>query len=92
MAGFESGRFDELDPVERMFVALPFRHAEDVEMQKRGVALAVADALKARGVPYVFATGYGERGLPDAHRGHAVLQKPFQQDALEKALNTMLAG
>jgi uncharacterized protein (DUF924 family) len=46
-AGFDSGRFDELDPIERMFGALPFRHAEDVESQKRGVALAVQDALHA---------------------------------------------
>ena len=30
-----------------MFAALPFRHAEDVESQKRGVALAVTDALNA---------------------------------------------
>jgi|RhiMethySRZTD1v2_1073278.scaffolds.fasta_scaffold06496_9 uncharacterized protein (DUF924 family) len=44
-AGFDSGRFDELDAIERMFVALPFRHTEDVEAQKRGVALAVSDAL-----------------------------------------------
>ena len=46
-AGFDSGSFDEFDPVERMFAALPFRHAEDVEAQKRGVVLAVKDALTA---------------------------------------------
>jgi uncharacterized protein (DUF924 family) len=44
-AGFEAGRFDELDSVERFFAALPFRHAEALEPQKRGVALAVTDAL-----------------------------------------------
>lgn len=44
-AGFDSGLFDALDPIERMFAALPFRHAEEVEAQKRGVALAVSDAL-----------------------------------------------
>ena len=44
--GFDTGRFDELDAIERMFAALPFRHAEDVESQKRGVALAVEDALR----------------------------------------------
>jgi len=44
-AGFDAGRFDALDPLERMFAALPFRHAEDVESQKRAVALAVTDAL-----------------------------------------------
>jgi uncharacterized protein (DUF924 family) len=43
--GFDSGRFDELDVIERMFAALPFRHAEDIAAQKRGVALAVQDAL-----------------------------------------------
>lgn len=45
--GFDRGRFSDLDAVERMFLALPFRHAEDVEAQKRGVALAVTDALTA---------------------------------------------
>jgi uncharacterized protein (DUF924 family) len=43
--GFTSGRFDQLDAIERMFAALPFRHAEEVEAQKRGVELAVKDAL-----------------------------------------------
>jgi uncharacterized protein (DUF924 family) len=46
-SGFESGRFADLDVIERLFAALPFRHAEDVESQKRGVALAVQDALTA---------------------------------------------
>jgi uncharacterized protein (DUF924 family) len=44
-AGFDAGHFDAFDPVERMFAALPFRHAEDLASQKRGVALAVTDAL-----------------------------------------------
>jgi uncharacterized protein (DUF924 family) len=44
-AGFDAGWFDALDPIERMFAAMPFRHAEEVEAQKRGVALAVTDAL-----------------------------------------------
>jgi uncharacterized protein (DUF924 family) len=43
-SGFDSGAFDDLDPIERMFAALPFRHDEDVESQKRAVALAVRDA------------------------------------------------
>ncbi len=28
----------------------------------------VAEALVARGLPFVFATGYGERGLPEPYR------------------------
>jgi uncharacterized protein (DUF924 family) len=43
-AGFQAGRFEAMDPFERMFAALPFRHAEDVEWQKLAVALSVKDA------------------------------------------------
>ena len=46
----------------------------------------VAEALKARGVPFVFSTGYGESGLPDAWRGHATVQKPFTESAIREAL------
>lgn len=47
----------------------------------------IADALKARGVPYIFASGYGQSGLSDDHRGAPLLQKPFRQADLERALN-----
>lgn len=50
-AGFDGGRFDDADVIDRMFFALPFRHAEDVESQKRAVELAVEDAR--RGEPHL---------------------------------------
>jgi uncharacterized protein (DUF924 family) len=46
--GYDSGRFDTLGPIERMFGALPFHHAEDLEAQKQGMRLSVRDALAAR--------------------------------------------
>lgn len=46
----------------------------------------VAAALTARGVPFVFSTGYGEGGLPDEWRGHATVQKPFTESAIRQAL------
>ena len=46
----------------------------------------VAEALKAKGVPFVFSTGYGEGGLPDQWRGQATIQKPFTEDAVKAAL------
>lgn len=46
----------------------------------------VAEALKARGVPFVFSTGYGEGGLSDAWRGHPTVQKPFTENAIREAL------
>ena len=52
----------------------------------------VADALVARGMPFVFATGYGERGLPDSHRDRPTLKKPFQLDGLKRLLQSALDG
>ena len=52
-------------------------------------AFPVADALIGKGVPFVFATGYGERGLPETYRGRPVLQKPFAKDDLERILKTL---
>lgn len=46
----------------------------------------IAEALKARGVPFVFSTGYGEGGLPDEWRGQPTLQKPFTESAVRDAL------
>ena len=37
----------------------------------------VAEALKAKGKPFAFATGYGPGGLPDAWRDRPTLSKPF---------------
>jgi CheY-like chemotaxis protein len=51
----------------------------------------VADAIAARGIPFVFATGYGERGLPEAYRDRPALKKPFQVDGLDQTLRSALA-
>ena len=66
----------------------------DVNVAGREV-FPVAEALKARGVPFVFSTGYGEAGLPEHWRGNPTIQKPFTEgairDALMKAMNISLA-
>ena len=46
----------------------------------------VAEALAARPVPFVFATGYGESGVPAAFRGRPTLQKPFGMTEVEARL------
>ena len=46
----------------------------------------VVEVLVERGLPFVFATGYGQRGVPEPYRRTPTLQKPFQADALAKAL------
>jgi CheY-like chemotaxis protein len=52
----------------------------------------VAEALAARGTPFVFATGYGEHGLPDQFRDRPLLKKPFQIESLKRMLETALAA
>ncbi|HXQ14917.1 MAG TPA: response regulator [Caulobacteraceae bacterium] len=51
---------------------------------------AVADALREKGVPAIFSTGYGDAGLRDIDRGAQVLQKPFRAGDLAAALNAAL--
>jgi len=57
----------------------------DVNVAGRQV-FPVAQALKDRGVPFVFSTGYGEGGLPEEWRGQATIQKPFTEAAVRQAL------
>lgn len=54
-------------------------------------AFPVAEILAARGVPFVFATGYGAGGLPEAWKGRPTLQKPFTSVDVHAVL-TRLAG
>lgn len=51
----------------------------------------VAEALDARGTPFIFATGYGEHGLPEAYRSRPTLKKPFQIDGLKRMLEQALS-
>jgi CheY-like chemotaxis protein len=46
----------------------------------------VVEILLERGLPFVFATGYGQRGVPEPYRQTPTLQKPFQADALAQAI------
>src|SRR3979411_1285315 len=50
----------------------------------------VADLLAERGVGFVFATGYGASNAPAAFHNRPVLQKPFHQEDLERAMRAAL--
>ncbi len=49
----------------------------------------VVEILVRRGLPFVFATGYGTRGIPEAYRANPTLQKPFQAEALAQAIEAI---
>ena len=57
----------------------------DVQLHGKTV-LPVAELLERRGIPFVFATGYGKAGVPEKYRDAPVLQKPFMPAELKDVL------
>ncbi len=49
----------------------------------------LADYLREQGLPFAFATGYGDAGLREADRGSPVLQKPFRETDLARVLGEL---
>jgi CheY-like chemotaxis protein len=50
----------------------------------------VAEALVARGIPFIFATGYGIGGIAEGFSHIPALAKPYESRALEQTLTTAL--
>ena len=50
----------------------------------------VADLIRARNRPFIFATGYGSSGLPEEYRDRPSLQKPFQIETLARVIENTL--
>ena len=51
----------------------------------------VAATLAERGVPFIFATGYGAHGIEHPFGDRPVLKKPFQPDELVMALKRLVS-
>jgi CheY-like chemotaxis protein len=60
----------------------------DINLQGE-ISFVVADALKERHVPFVFATGYGQPAIPASHQQVPRWEKPFEPEALTEALALM---
>jgi CheY-like chemotaxis protein len=60
----------------------------DINLQGE-ISFVVADALKERHVPFVFATGYGQPAIPANHQQVPRWEKPFEPEALTEALALM---
>jgi DNA-binding response OmpR family regulator len=53
---------------------------------------SVADLLRNRRVPFIFASGYGVSALPGNHSGTPIVQKPFQIEELGDAIGLALSS
>ena len=60
----------------------------DVHLNGKTVFPFAAE-LDKRGVPYLFATAYGGRGIPEEFKDHMVLEKPFGPLELGRALMSL---
>ena len=56
------------------------------------VSYPVAEILRQRAIPFLFATGYGTASLPENLRGTQVLSKPFMLEQLSRALDVAVSG
>lgn len=52
----------------------------------------LAERLAARGVPFIFCTGYGGAAPESAFAGVRTLVKPYQSQDLQRLLTSMLAA
>lgn len=52
----------------------------------------VADIIAARRIPFVFTTGCGRAGLPEAHLQRAIVEKPFYVEEILRTLRQELTN
>ena len=62
----------------------------DVNLDGR-MSFPVAEVLERRGVPFLFATGYGSGGIVETYRDKVVIQKPFSLEDLGRAIDRVAA-
>jgi DNA-binding response OmpR family regulator len=85
-------------PAKRLDAALALAASEAVDLAVLDLNLAgqavypVAEALSARGVPFLFMTGYGQLGIAERWRERPSLAKPFRPSQLADALRGLLAA
>ncbi|MFJ6022999.1 HWE histidine kinase domain-containing protein [Brevundimonas sp. NPDC092305] len=64
----------------------------DINLGDR-TSYAIADRLVELGVPFLFATGYGEQANPPTeHRGRLVVQKPYTLENIARAIDALLGS
>jgi CheY-like chemotaxis protein len=85
-------------PAARLSKAMALASQETIDVAILDVNLdgeevyPVADILAARGIPFVFVTGYGKQGLRPEYRRRPTLSKPFLARSLSSALTEACAA
>ncbi len=61
----------------------------DVNLRGGETSAPIAEALAARGIPFIFATGGSGDSVDDRFRDRPRLMKPFTMDGVAKALDSL---
>jgi CheY-like chemotaxis protein len=83
-------------PAARVSQALAIVDAEAIDLAILDVNLngqksfPVADALVAKGVPFLFSTGYNQDGIPESYKVFPMMQKPYDRASLNTALESLM--
>lgn len=84
--------FEVVGPAMRLEAAMPLATEAELDFAVLDVNLGdrksfpVAEILRKRGVPFIFATGYGRRGVEESFKDVLTLSKPFESHQLQRAL------
>lgn len=62
----------------------------DIDLHGRS-AYPVADALRARRIPFAFVTGTDQENLPPPYEAHLSVSKPYSSHGIEQVVTTLLA-
>ena len=79
-------------PIAKFDDALELAHRAEFEVAVLDLNLngtlsnPIAEVIRERGIPVIFATGYGADGLLDRFRDCPTLQKPFSQQDFAEAV------
>ncbi|MPR08642.1 response regulator [Microvirga sp. M8] len=79
-------------PVARFDDALALAHKAEfgvavLDLNLNGtLSYPIAEVIRERGIPVIFAAGYGADGVPDRFRDCPTLQKPFSQQDFAEAV------
>jgi CheY-like chemotaxis protein len=84
--------YEIVGPVMRLGPAIEIAQVAEIDFGVLDINLAgeqsfpVADVLRQRGIPFIFASGYGSAGLVERFETVAVLQKPFEATQLHRLI------
>ena len=84
--------YQVIGPAPRMNEAIELAKDAEIDFAVLDINVAgiksfpVADILRGRNIPFVFASGYGSDGLEDGYRQETILRKPYELQDLEQAI------